>query len=698
MDNALATIYCPECGSPNLEANVVCQNCEAPLPKRYLWAVGDTLEAFDVNHLLGDRYLVRGKHLLLDIQPGQPAPELESTNLLYRPYLKLFSHRLHIPQAFGALTVVTGSEDAPDLSEILLLEQGPITLIDMESQLTVAELPFIQSGLRSAVPFLRAWQKAGVVRRLLWLWQLISLWGPFQEEDVAASLLIPENLRVEGPILRLLQLETGKAVTLEELGTFCRDRLGFSDIEASLDQRFQELCQALIDRKDRDLTAIVQSVEDWLTTAITNHGYTYEFDLANRSDQGPSRKRNEDNCYPESGTNLTKETELLTVVCDGVGGHAGGDVASSLAIATLTAALPQLKDIRESPAVIKELTRLVRQANDAISERNDQEQRQDRQRMGTTLVAALLRQHQLFLAHIGDSRAYWITRYGCYQVTLDDDVASREVRLGMDGYHQSLVHPYSGSLIQALGMGASQHLHPNVHPFFLDEDCLLLLCSDGLSDYDRVEHYWPAYLLPILDQQIDVATTGDRLIELANKLNGHDNVTLSLIHCRVQPGEADRVEPNYAELLRPNRDSGTHVLNSDIDDVDDLDIPLPEETVLPDLSVSPTPSSRRQHWVVFILVTLVVGGLAAFATMMILSNRWLQNPRTPLDPGPTPPTPFPLLDPSPDLPPEMLPTPGMTPTPEEAIPSPTIAPDNIPTNIPNTNIPRNNGETNSETP
>lgn len=688
MDNALATIYCPECGSPNLEANVVCQNCEAPLPKRYLWAVGDTLKEFAVNHLLGDRYLVRGPHLLLDIQPGQPAPELESTNLLYRPYLKLFSHRLHIPQAFGALTVVTGSEDAPDLADILLLEQGPMTLIDMDSALTVAELPLIQSGLRSAVPFLRAWQKAGVVRRLLWLWQLISLWVPLQEEDVAASLLIPQNLRVEGPILRLLQLEAGKPATLADLGTFCRDRLGFSDIEASLDQRFQELCQTLmdhseIDHGDRDLTAIVQSVEDWLTTAITNHGYTYEFDLANRSDQGPSRKRNEDNCYPESGTNLTNETELLTVVCDGVGGHAGGDVASSLAIATLTAALPQLKDIRESSEVIKELTRLVREANDAISERNDQEQRQDRQRMGTTLVAALLRQHQLFLAHIGDSRAYWITRYGCYQVTLDDNVASREVRLGMDGYHQSLVHPYSGSLIQALGMGASQHLHPNVHPFFLDEDCLLLLCSDGLSDYDRVEHYWPSYLLPILEQQIDVATVGDRLIDLANKLNGHDNVTLSLIHCRVQPGEADRAEPNYAELLRPNRDSGTHVLNSDIDNLeDDLDSPPPAATP------KSATSSRRQHWFLFIVITLIVGGLAAFATMMILSNRWLTNPQTPLDTGPSSPTPFPLFDPSPDLPTEMVPTQTIEATPEGATPG----------QVPANTSPSNNGETNPQTP
>lgn len=664
MDNALATIYCPECGSPNLEANVVCQNCEAPLPKRYLWAVGDLLERFDVNHLLSDRYLVRGKNLLLDIQPGQPAPALESTNLLYRPYLKLFSHRLHVPQAFGALTVTAGTEEAPELVDILLLEQGPVTLMDLHADLTVAELPLIQSGLRSAVPFLRAWQKAGVVRRLLWLWQLISLWGPLQEEEVAASLLMPENLRVEGPILRLIQLEPAKPASLADLGIFCRDRLGFLDIEASLDQRFQELCEELIHPSDRDLGSIVQSVADWLTTAISNHGYTYAFDLANRSDQGPSRKRNEDNCYPGSGTNLSEETELLTVVCDGVGGHAGGDVASGLAISTLTAALPHLKEIRESSAVINELARLVRQANDAISERNDQEQRQDRQRMGTTLVSALIRQHQLFLAHIGDSRAYWITRYGCYQLTLDDDVASREVRLGMDGYHQSLVHPYSGSLIQALGMGTSQHLHPNVQPFFLDEDCLLLLCSDGLSDYDRVEDYWPSYLLPILDQHLDVATASDRLINLANKLNGHDNVTLSLIHCRVQPGEAGKIEPNYAELLRPSRDSGTSILNSEAEYTASENLSPFAYAADPDAPDSmarakrTTPPARHTHWLVFILITLLVGGLAAFATMMILSNRWLNNPQTPLDSPPPSPSPTPLLndlDPNPDPPTEILP-------------------------------------------
>jgi hypothetical protein len=70
-----------------------------------------------------------------------------------------------------------------------------------------------------------------------------------------------------------------------------------------------------------------------------------------------------------------------------------------------------------------------------------------------------------------------------------------------------------------------------VQRFPVDEDCVLLLCSDGLSDKDRVEECWEAEILPILDGSISVARARDRLIEIANTRNGHDNVTVALIHC-----------------------------------------------------------------------------------------------------------------------------------------------------------------------
>jgi hypothetical protein len=72
----------------------------------------------------------------------------------------------------------------------------------------------------------------------------------------------------------------------------------------------------------------------------------------------------------------------------------------------------------------------------------------------------------------------------------------------------------------------------------VDEECIFLLCSDGLSDYNRVEQFWQQDVLPVLEGKIDLATAANRLITTANTRNGHDNVTVGLVHCRVkQPRE-----------------------------------------------------------------------------------------------------------------------------------------------------------------
>ena len=134
-----------------------------------------------------------------------------------------------------------------------------------------------------------------------------------------------------------------------------------------------------------------------------------------------------------------------------------------------------------------------------------------------------------------------ITHQGCYQVTLDDDIASREVRLGYATYRDALQQPGSGSLVQALGMSQSNTLHPTAQRFIVDEDAVFLLTSDGLSDFDRVEDAWETEILPILSGEFNLASVAQRLIEIANTKNGHDNVTIALIHCQVKYSEPDLI-------------------------------------------------------------------------------------------------------------------------------------------------------------
>ena len=95
-------------------------------------------------------------------------------------------------------------------------------------------------------------------------------------------------------------------------------------------------------------------------------------------------------------------------------------------------------------------------------------------------------------------------------------------------------------------------LVPRVQRFFIDEDCLLMLCSDGLSDFDRVEQIYPDYLLPILKENKPLDRSCQDLIDKANELNGHDNTTLALMRCRFAP--PDQQEDDLSEGIVVNPD------------------------------------------------------------------------------------------------------------------------------------------------
>ena len=485
-----------------------------PVPKNYLWALGEGIKTCKPGDKIADRYLLKRDRLLIDTQPEQ-LPELpEEIPNFVTPYLRLFAYQLHVPQVYGLV-----SSKASKLSgDIWLLENGPIK---KDTETLMPEL-------------LQEWKGASAMRQLNWLWQIAQLWQPCITQGVASTLLTPQLLRVEGPVVRFVELQPDrKPPNLSELGKLWQQWL--DDAHPAIANFLGQLCQQMISRQIRNGEQLIGQLDK----ALVKCGRWYErtVEIATGTDVGRSRAHNEDACYPPSGTVFAgvPGSEACAIVCDGIGGQDGGEVASELAISVLRKKLQQVvlhKDIYEPLSLISKLERAACAANDEIADRNDSEHRQGRQRMGTTLVMALAHVHELYVAHVGDSRAYLITRTGCYQVTLDDDVACREVRLGYALYRDALEQVAAGALIQALGITSSNTLHPTVQRFPVDEDCVLLLCSDGLSDKDRVEECWETEILPILDGSIGVAAARDRLIEIANTKNGHDNVTIGLIHCQ----------------------------------------------------------------------------------------------------------------------------------------------------------------------
>ncbi|MEG3953915.1 protein phosphatase 2C domain-containing protein [Microcoleus sp. herbarium2] len=524
------------------------------MAKHYLWALGEGIKGCKPGDLIAGRYLVKRDRLLVDTQPEQLPEMPEEIPSVVTPYLRLFGYQLHVPQVYGLVS----SQRSKLSGDIWLLENGPILKV------TESLMPELADS----------WKGATAMRQLNWLWQISQLWQPFIAQGVASTLLTPELQRVEGQLVRFLELQPDrKPPSLSQLGKLWQQSL--EDAHPAIANFLRQLCQQMVAGQVRNGEQLMGQLDKAL--AKCGRFYDRHVQIATGTDVGRARAHNEDACYPPSGTVFSGNpgSSACAIVCDGIGGQDGGEIASAEAIAVLRDKLDQmpLHQANWDPlSLTSKLERAACAANDKIAGRNDSEHRQGRQRMGTTLVMALAHIHELYVAHVGDSRAYWITRTGCYQVTLDDDVASREVRLGYSLYRDALEQVAAGALIQALGITSSNTLHPTVQRFPVDEDCVLLLCSDGLSDKDRVEECWEAEILPILDGSIGVARARDRLIEIANTRNGHDNVTVALIHCQAHL----RDEGNSSELSVAPLDTPAEP----IIDTDDLPTDLTVPTII----------------------------------------------------------------------------------------------------------------------
>ncbi|MGD1714154.1 protein phosphatase 2C domain-containing protein [Hydrocoleum sp. CS-953] len=483
------------------------------MPKHYLWAIGEGSKTYRPGEMIAERYQVQHGRILLDTQPHKMPDLPEEIPGEIEPYLKLFPYRLHIPQVFGLVSVAANK----GTKAIWLLERGPIN-----------------SGTGSLMPEIAtAWKDATPMRQLNWLWQIAQLWQPLNVQKVGSSLLNPENLRVEGQLVRLVELQPDeKSVTLQQLGRLWQKWASSANpaVGKFLKQLSQQMMAGKVQNDDILITQLDKALE------ALGRSQVRSVHITTATDTGPNRSHNEDACYPPSKTVMSypPSPKTVAIVCDGIGGQDRGEEASQLAIKVLYQQLQKIPENGEPLTVTTKLEEFACVANDAICECNDNEERHGRQRMGTTLVMAIAHLHQLYITHLGDSRAYWITPSRCHQVTLDDDIATRQVRLGYSLYGDAIKQAASGALVQALGITSSISLHPTVQRFPIDEDSIFLICSDGLSDKDRVEEYWQTEILPLLEGKIDIATVRDRLIEIANTKNGHDNVTVALVYYQVK--------------------------------------------------------------------------------------------------------------------------------------------------------------------
>jgi protein phosphatase len=215
-----------------------------------------------------------------------------------------------------------------------------------------------------------------------------------------------------------------------------------------------------------------------------------------------------------SGARDSDGQDFLLVVADGMGGHPAGDVASRIALDTLTQAFPAMPggDLGQA------LKQAYRQANDAIFAAGEAEPAHAG--MGTTLTSALLRGKYATVAHVGDSRAYLLRGDGITQVTRDHTVVSDEVAQGRISADAARHDSRRNRLTHALGTNPRlERTLPSIFELTLLPGDRLMLCSDGLyevldeSDFRRVL------------QEREPGGSAQALVSLAKERGARDNAS-----------------------------------------------------------------------------------------------------------------------------------------------------------------------------
>lgn len=243
------------------------------------------------------------------------------------------------------------------------------------------------------------------------------------------------------------------------------------------------------------------------------------------TDPGCVREANEDNgrhVIPnDDETRRRKGT--LTIVADGMGGHASGEVASRMAI-DLISEIYYSEKRRAAPDALR---LAIEQANSSIYHSAASDDRYAG--MGTTVIALVLQNGRAFCAHVGDSRLYRMRGQRLEMMTLDHSEVMVMVQNGIISMEEARNHDDKNVILRAVGTQAMVDVDVS-EPFPVEVGDLFLLCSDGLSDMLE-----DAEIESILIATPDVHTACEKLIDAAKRRGGHDNITTGVV--RVAMGE-----------------------------------------------------------------------------------------------------------------------------------------------------------------
>ena len=239
-----------------------------------------------------------------------------------------------------------------------------------------------------------------------------------------------------------------------------------------------------------------------------------------RTDVGCVREQNEDSLAVNPP---------LYVVADGMGGHAAGEIASEIAVRTLTELAPEYADAEALGQAVEQANRNI--INAALAG-------EGRDGMGTTCTAAILDGTKLVIAQVGDSRAYLLHRGRLMQLTHDHSLVANMIDAGQLTPEEARVHPNRSVITRALGNDPTTT--PDLYEIDIEEGDRLLLCTDGLSSTLEDDE-----MQAVLNRISDPQQCASMLVSGALAAGGLDNVTVVIVNV-----EGDRARKHKRLALR----------------------------------------------------------------------------------------------------------------------------------------------------
>ncbi len=236
------------------------------------------------------------------------------------------------------------------------------------------------------------------------------------------------------------------------------------------------------------------------------------YTAAAASDRGRKRPSNED------AYGFSIEAGVY-VVCDGMGGAAAGEVASTIAVDEILRLLTGRKEEKETPLPDAAQSAIC-EANEAIFNRAQRNHRLSG--MGTTMVALATREQRVWVLNVGDSRCYRLRNGKLEQLSQDHSLVEEQVRLGRMTPREALHSPLKNVITRALG--TQSQVTPDVFEFEVEPRDLFLLCSDGLT-----RELSDTVIQELLALDLPLELQAARLVEAAKKAGGHDNITCLLV-------------------------------------------------------------------------------------------------------------------------------------------------------------------------